>query len=140
MTSVSADSLPEAVSPEIVFFEACERNENVPVSAYLLGDNLAERILAAFMLIPALPVIGILILLIRCTSKGPALFRQQRVGQNGVVYTMYKLRTMQCDAEATTGPNLVDSRRLPPNVAGKPAPHSSPGRTAAIIQRASRET
>ena len=104
MTSVSAETLPEAISPQEFFLDACERNENVPVSSYLLGDNLLERLLAGLMLIPALPVIGFLIVLIRVTSKGPGLFRQQRLGKNGTEYMMYKLRTMRCDAEASTGP------------------------------------
>ena len=43
-------------------------------------------------------------LLVRLTSPGPAIYRQQRVGQKGRVYTMYKFRTMRQDAEALTGP------------------------------------
>jgi exopolysaccharide biosynthesis polyprenyl glycosylphosphotransferase len=37
--------------------------------------------------------------LIRLGSPGPALFRQTRVGKNGRRFTLYKLRTMQADAE-----------------------------------------
>ncbi len=43
-------------------------------------------------------------LLIRLTSAGPAIYRQQRVGQHGRVFTMYKYRTMRDDAEKHTGP------------------------------------
>ena len=43
-------------------------------------------------------------LLVRLTSPGPAIYRQQRVGQKGRVFTMYKYRTMRQDAEALTGP------------------------------------
>jgi len=46
------------------------------------------------LLVMAIPmfVIGIVI---RCTSEGPALFRQQRVGLGGRTFTMYKFRTMR---------------------------------------------
>ncbi|WP_417744976.1 sugar transferase [Rosistilla oblonga] len=36
---------------------------------------------------------------IRCTSAGPAIFRQVREGADGKPFTIYKLRTMRCDAE-----------------------------------------
>ena len=45
-------------------------------------------------LIVAGPVIGILVLMIRRESKGPGIFRQQRVGRNEVPFTCYKLRSM----------------------------------------------
>jgi lipopolysaccharide/colanic/teichoic acid biosynthesis glycosyltransferase len=41
-----------------------------------------------------------LMLLIRLDSPGPALFRQQRVGKHGKLFTCYKFRTMVIDAEA----------------------------------------
>ncbi|WP_397547830.1 sugar transferase [Rhodothermus marinus] len=43
-------------------------------------------------------------LLIRLTSPGPAIYKQQRVGQHGRIFTLYKFRTMYVDAEARTGP------------------------------------
>ncbi|MFF2451832.1 sugar transferase [Isoptericola sp. NPDC058082] len=41
--------------------------------------------------------------LVRLTSPGPALFRQERVGLNGEPFTLYKLRTMRTGAEAQLG-------------------------------------
>jgi exopolysaccharide biosynthesis polyprenyl glycosylphosphotransferase len=47
-----------------------------------------------------LPLTLMLMLLIRLDSPGPALFRQQRVGKHGKLFTCYKFRTMVIDAEA----------------------------------------
>ena len=60
--------------------------------------------IAAILLIPGLPLIGLLVALIRLTSKGPGIFPQARVGKHGRIFTMYKLRTMAHNAEAATGP------------------------------------
>jgi len=46
------------------------------------------------------PVLLFAMLLIRIVSPGPGLFKQERAGRGGVPFTIYKLRTMQLDAEA----------------------------------------
>ena len=73
-------------------------------SAYFRWQELRSRVLAALLLIPALPIIGLLVVIVRLTSPGPGLFRQTRVGLHGRQFLMYKLRTMRNDAEAQTGP------------------------------------
>jgi lipopolysaccharide/colanic/teichoic acid biosynthesis glycosyltransferase len=52
----------------------------------------------------ALPLIAILSVLVKLTSRGPAFYLQERVGRNGHVFQMVKLRTMTADAEKQTGP------------------------------------
>jgi exopolysaccharide biosynthesis polyprenyl glycosylphosphotransferase len=59
-----------------------------------------DRCVAAVLLVLALPVIAMCALLVRCTSSGPAFFKQVRVREHGATFTMYKLRTMTVDAEA----------------------------------------
>jgi sugar transferase (PEP-CTERM system associated) len=54
-------------------------------------------------LIIGLPLMLLIAAAIRLTSRGPVLYHQQRVGQNGRVFTVYKFRSMQVDAEAVTG-------------------------------------
>jgi lipopolysaccharide/colanic/teichoic acid biosynthesis glycosyltransferase len=72
--------------------------------SYFRHKRCLDRLMAAMLLIPGLPLIGILILLIRLTSRGPGVFRQKRVGKDGQVFWMLKLRSMRVDAEAKTGP------------------------------------
>lgn len=50
------------------------------------------------MLVLLLPML-VIILLIRRSSKGPAVFKQERAGKNGKPFTMYKFRTMRSDVD-----------------------------------------
>jgi Undecaprenyl-phosphate glucose phosphotransferase len=47
---------------------------------------------------------GIVALLIKLTSKGPVLFRQERMSLDGSSFNVYKYRSMYHEAEASTGP------------------------------------
>ncbi len=65
----------------------------------------AEDIAGAIVgLIISAPIIAIAALVIRKTSPGPIFYRQERCGERGKVFNIYKLRTMHCDAESQTGP------------------------------------
>ncbi|WP_370116936.1 sugar transferase [Streptacidiphilus sp. MAP12-33] len=64
-----------------------------------LPKEVLERGLAAAMLVVLAPLILAVSLVVRMDSRGPALFRQRRVGQYGNHFTMFKFRTMQEDAE-----------------------------------------
>lgn len=46
-----------------------------------------------------LPVFAIIIVAIRLSSKGPAIFKQKRAGKNGVPFMFYKFRTMKLDVD-----------------------------------------
>ena len=66
--------------------------------------RLIDLIVALLILVAGLPLwIGIAIT-IATTSKGGAIYRQNRVGRKGRTFTIYKFRTMRQDAEAQTGP------------------------------------
>jgi lipopolysaccharide/colanic/teichoic acid biosynthesis glycosyltransferase len=54
-----------------------------------------DRVLAALMLIVLSPLMLLCVVLVKATSRGPVLFRQQRVGQNGEGFVMYKFRSMR---------------------------------------------
>lgn len=73
-------------------------------ATYFAWKDYFGRCLALVLLVMGIPVLLAAMLVVRLTSRGPAIFRQQRVGLNGRVYTMYKIRTMRQDAEVGTGP------------------------------------
>ncbi len=58
-----------------------------------------DLIITLITLIPALPLMGVIALLISITNPGPILFRQKRVGENGKIFEMLKFRTMVTNAE-----------------------------------------
>ena len=49
------------------------------------------------------PLMLLAAVLVRLSSRGPVLFRQQRMGKNGVPFTLYKFRSMIENAEAASG-------------------------------------
>jgi len=55
---------------------------------------------AALLLLLASPLLVVVALLIRISSRGPVIFRQVRSGFHGRAFQMYKLRTMVADAES----------------------------------------
>jgi sugar transferase EpsL len=61
------------------------------------------RIIELLVVIPALivaaPLMLVIAVLIRATSPGPAVFRQERVGLRGCRFTLYKFRTMRADTD-----------------------------------------
>ena len=61
--------------------------------------SLADRVLAVLIVLVFSPVLLALAAMIRLDSKGPALFKQQRVGNGGAPFTMFKFRSMCVDAE-----------------------------------------
>jgi len=63
------------------------------------AKNTVDRIGAALMLLALSPLLLVAAFLVRCTSPGPALFRQERIGKDGQPFTIWKFRTMYVDAE-----------------------------------------
>lgn len=66
--------------------------------------RLIDLIVALVVLVVGMPLWIGLTIAVKMTSEGEAIYRQKRVGKKGRVFTMYKFRTMQVDAEAKTGP------------------------------------
>jgi exopolysaccharide biosynthesis polyprenyl glycosylphosphotransferase len=59
-----------------------------------------DIVLSLCGLIVAAPIIGVLALGVKISDRGPAFFKQRRIGRNGEPFDMIKVRTMVVDAEA----------------------------------------
>ena len=66
-----------------------------------------DFIFAFFGLIILSPVLIILSLMIRITSRGTVLYSQQRIGRQGRLFTLYKFRTMVQNADTMTGGSIT---------------------------------
>jgi sugar transferase (PEP-CTERM system associated) len=62
--------------------------------------NFSAALVGTIVSLPLLPFIA---LAVKLGSKGPILYRQERVGRGGATFYCYKFRTMRQDAEADTG-------------------------------------
>lgn len=75
------------------------------------SQRLAKRVfditVASVLLMISSPIILLLFLFIPITSKGSALFKQERLGEDEKHYFLYKFRSMVNDAEKQTGPVLA---------------------------------
>jgi exopolysaccharide biosynthesis polyprenyl glycosylphosphotransferase len=86
---------------------------NVRRSTYEFAKRIFDFIGAAFLLVIGSPLFLLLSILIKLDSKGPALFRQERVGQNAQRFQMFKFRTMYTDAAAYAySPKESDDLRI----------------------------
>src|SRR5437763_874428 len=53
-----------------------------------------DVLVATLLLVLTAPVAAMVALIVKVTSPGPILFRQERLGQHGCPFTLYKFRTM----------------------------------------------
>jgi len=68
------------------------------------AKRLFDLTVSGALLLLALPIMLVAALCIFLESGGPVLFRQERVGQGGRIFTLYKLRSMKNDAERNGTP------------------------------------
>jgi sugar transferase (PEP-CTERM system associated) len=69
----------------------------------LMLQRLSNMVVSVVGLIVSSPVMLLTALAVKLSSPGPVLYRQVRVGLDGVLFTVYKFRSMRADAEAATG-------------------------------------
>jgi len=79
------------------------------VSRYLRVRIVADRVIAALLLVPCAPVIAALGWLVRRHDGGPALIAVERIGRGGTTFRMWKLRSMRADTSTSraTGVSLT---------------------------------
>jgi len=64
-----------------------------------LVRTIMHRSVALLGAILSLPIVIVTAILIKIESRGPVLYKQERVGKNGRVFTLMKFRSMRTDAE-----------------------------------------
>ena len=80
----------------LIFSDGFSSTRAFSAAAKRLFDIIASLVLLAF----TAPIIALFAILVKLDSKGPAFFRQTRVGLYGQSFEVIKLRSMRLDAEA----------------------------------------
>jgi exopolysaccharide biosynthesis polyprenyl glycosylphosphotransferase len=98
---------------ETVFGRVCV--QDLRPSQLIFGTDLGPRprslriqvlysmLIAGIALLVVSPLLLLVAIAVKLTSRGPVLFRQTRTGMHGIPFTVYKFRSMVADAEAKTG-------------------------------------
>jgi len=81
-------------------------------TTYLTTRYVIDRLFAAVMLVVLSPVMVAIVIALMRSQGRPILFRQQRVGRHGEIFTILKFRTMIEGAEEIGGGYLVDDQQL----------------------------
>ena len=74
-----------------------------------MGDIIFSIVVILLLLSWMAPLLAIII---RAGTKGPAFFRQKRIGQNGRPFICYKFRTMVMNPEADDQPAEAEDARI----------------------------
>jgi len=72
-------------------------------TSYGKFKRYSDLLLAILGVMVTSPLLIFAAILIKLTSKGPVIYKQDRVGEDGEIFRIYKLRTMVIDAEEKTG-------------------------------------
>jgi sugar transferase (PEP-CTERM system associated) len=102
----------ENLRPSWFIFSSGFRKQEWLITAKRLFDLFA----AVVGLLLSLPIIALVALTVKLTSRGPVFYHQTRMGQHGRLFMLHKFRSMRTDAESHTGPvwaSLDDTRVTP---------------------------
>ena len=78
---------------------------------YVKIKRVIDLLFAIILLIPAFLIMLCAAVAIRLGSQGPVLFKQDRPGKDGIIFTIYKFRTMRLETEKN-GQSLSDMERM----------------------------
>jgi sugar transferase (PEP-CTERM system associated) len=85
----------------------------------LVGKRLLDMVTSCVLLILMLPLMALTAIMIKLTSRGPVLYKQERVGQFGERFELLKFRSMVNDAEGEEGPKWAAEKDPRVTVVGR---------------------
>ncbi len=75
--------------------------------------RIIDIILSVILIIVFSPIMLLIAILIKMSSNGPAIYKQQRTGKNNAPFTLYKFRTMRINENGPLATEKNDSRIFP---------------------------
>jgi len=82
---------------------SCATRRPLKVAAGGKVTRLLDLVLASVLFVLTFPLMLLVAMLVRLTSRGPALYVQTRVGHGGKPFSIYKFRTMRQNVELVSG-------------------------------------
>ncbi len=76
---------------------------------YKIFKWIMDRLISLIGAIILLPLFIIIAIIIKCTSKGPILFKQRRVGKNKKLFKIWKFRTMKINTPKDCPTHMLDN-------------------------------
>ncbi len=117
LTSMGEETVDIKLVPDLLRYmdlhSGVEELDGMPLinlsESPLYGWNIilkraSDIVLSGLAIVIALPVMLIIVIFIKLESRGPLIYRQERMGLDGNVFWMYKFRSMKIEAEDQTGP------------------------------------
>ena len=79
------------------------------------GKHLFDAVTAFFLLLLFAPLMGVIMILIKLTSRGPIFFSHKRVGLNNELFVIHKFRSLHIDTPSySEKPDSTDDIRITP--------------------------
>jgi len=98
---------------ELEGIPAIDVKSRKPNFVYLISKRLIDIIFSFIGLLIGFPIWIVIVILIHLDSSGKAIFKQERVGQNGRIFKMYKFRTMPTSTKKyAKAPMKADDKRI----------------------------
>jgi Undecaprenyl-phosphate galactose phosphotransferase WbaP len=88
---------------------AVEITNDRHLAPYLCLKRALDLAIAIPTAILLLPLIGVLVIAVKCVDPGPAFYVQKRIGRDGRIVTVVKIRSMYVDAEQRLEHHLRDN-------------------------------
>ncbi len=95
--------LNQTTTTEILGLPAINIITTPMVGTSRILKSIEDKVLAALILLVISPLMLLIAVLVKLTSKGPVFYKQERVGYNGKNFNMLKFRSMPVNAEVETG-------------------------------------
>ncbi|MHB1556391.1 MAG: sugar transferase [Isosphaeraceae bacterium] len=90
--------------PRISPFSDTMAGRSAAMGIYPAIKPAIDLVVASVLLVLTFPIMIAAMMLVRLTSRGPVIYTQRRVGLDGEVFTIFKIRTMYQDSERHGGP------------------------------------
>ena len=78
--------------------------DEAPLDFSVVMKRVLDIVFSILILIVVSPLMLVIALAVKLTSKGPVFYKQRRMGLNGATFNMLKFRTMPTNVESKTGP------------------------------------